>query len=157
MLREQVQQKTPLGLKAKGIMDAGGLVSDDIMVGMIKEQLENNKACKNGWVKNRVREKERGIWRKKTISSWTHLAFWTHLPRTKPACYNQNPQRILTTDLSPSPFQFCPWWFPSNCNPGTEAGWHASSPRWKARLGCTTPNWWPTPHFSHHWTPRPCT
>jgi len=48
MLREQVQQKTPLGLKAKGIMDAGGLVSDDIMVGMIKEQLENNKACKNG-------------------------------------------------------------------------------------------------------------
>ena len=48
MLREQVQQKTPLGLQAKEIMDAGGLVSDDIMVGMIKDQLENNKACKNG-------------------------------------------------------------------------------------------------------------
>ncbi|KAF9265892.1 adenylate kinase [Marasmius fiardii PR-910] len=50
MLREQVAQKTPLGVEAKKIMDAGGLVSDDIMVGMIKDQLDNNKACKNGFV-----------------------------------------------------------------------------------------------------------
>ncbi|KAF8898248.1 adenylate kinase [Gymnopilus junonius] len=50
MLREQVQQKTALGVAAKKIMDAGGLVSDDIMVNMIKDQLENNKACKNGFV-----------------------------------------------------------------------------------------------------------
>lgn len=48
MLREQVTQKTPLGVEAKKIMDAGGLVSDEIMVGMIKDQLENNKECKNG-------------------------------------------------------------------------------------------------------------
>ena len=48
MLREQVAQKTPLGIEAKKIMDAGGLVSDDIMVGMIKAQLEGNKECKNG-------------------------------------------------------------------------------------------------------------
>jgi len=50
MLREQVQQKTPLGIEAKKIMDAGGLVSDDIMVNMIKDQLERNKSCKNGFV-----------------------------------------------------------------------------------------------------------
>jgi adenylate kinase len=50
MLREQVQKKTPLGLEAKKIMDAGGLVSDEIMVGMIKDQLDNNNACKNGFV-----------------------------------------------------------------------------------------------------------
>ena len=50
MLRQQVTAKTPLGLEAKKIMDAGGLVSDDIMVGMIKDQLENNKECKNGCV-----------------------------------------------------------------------------------------------------------
>ncbi|THU76955.1 adenylate kinase 1 [Dendrothele bispora CBS 962.96] len=50
MLREQVAAKTPLGLEAKKIMDAGGLVSDEIMVGMIKDQLENNKTCKNGFV-----------------------------------------------------------------------------------------------------------
>ena len=48
MLREEVQKQTPLGVEAKKIMDAGGLVSDDIMVGMIKQQLSNNKACKNG-------------------------------------------------------------------------------------------------------------
>lgn len=48
MLREQVQKKTSLGVEAKKIMDAGGLVSDDIMVNMIKDQLENNKSCKNG-------------------------------------------------------------------------------------------------------------
>ncbi|KAH7890053.1 adenylate kinase-domain-containing protein [Phlebopus sp. FC_14] len=50
MLREQIAQKTELGKMAKKILDAGDLVSDDIMVGMIKDQLENNKACKNGFV-----------------------------------------------------------------------------------------------------------
>ncbi|KAL5606968.1 hypothetical protein BROUX41_003335 [Berkeleyomyces rouxiae] len=50
MLRSQVQKKTPLGLEAKKIMDAGGLVSDDIMIGMIKAELENNKECKGGFI-----------------------------------------------------------------------------------------------------------
>jgi len=50
MLRDQVVKKTALGVEAKKIMDAGGLVSDDIMVGMIKDQLENNTTCKNGYV-----------------------------------------------------------------------------------------------------------
>ena len=54
MLREQVTSKTPLGVEAKKIMDAGGLVSDEIMVGMIKDQLENNKECKNGYVRRYV-------------------------------------------------------------------------------------------------------
>jgi adenylate kinase len=51
MLREQVAQKTTLGVQAKKIMDSGGLVNDEIMIGMIKDQLENNEKCKNGWVK----------------------------------------------------------------------------------------------------------
>jgi len=50
MLRDQIHQKTPLGLEAKKIMDQGGLVSDDIMVNMVKDQLENNKDCKNGFI-----------------------------------------------------------------------------------------------------------
>ena len=50
MLREQVAKKTKLGVEAKKIMDGGGLVSDDIVVGMIKDQLENNGGCKNGCV-----------------------------------------------------------------------------------------------------------
>lgn len=48
MLRDQVSRGTELGKKAKEIMDAGGLVSDDIMVGMIKNQLETNKRCNGG-------------------------------------------------------------------------------------------------------------
>ena len=48
MLREQVAKKTPLGREAKKIMDAGGLVSDEIMVGMIREELDSNKECKGG-------------------------------------------------------------------------------------------------------------
>jgi adenylate kinase len=48
MLRAQVAKKTTLGREAKKIMDAGGLVSDDIMVNMIKSELETNKDCSNG-------------------------------------------------------------------------------------------------------------
>ncbi|GAA5898017.1 hypothetical protein JCM5296_001455 [Sporobolomyces johnsonii] len=50
MLREQVKQGTELGKEAKKIMDAGGLVSDEIVIGMIKSQLEENKECQLGFI-----------------------------------------------------------------------------------------------------------
>lgn len=50
MLRSQVAKGTPLGVEAKKIMDKGGLVSDEIMVNMIKDELLNNEACKNGFI-----------------------------------------------------------------------------------------------------------
>ncbi|KAL2824705.1 adenylate kinase [Aspergillus pseudoustus] len=50
MLRSQVAKKTELGREAKKIMDQGGLVSDEIMVNMIKSELENNAECKNGFI-----------------------------------------------------------------------------------------------------------
>jgi adenylate kinase len=50
MLRSQVAKKTDLGKEAKKIMDQGGLVSDEIMVNMIKSELDNNTECKNGFV-----------------------------------------------------------------------------------------------------------
>lgn len=50
MLRAQVTAKTKLGVEAKKIMDQGGLVSDEIMVNMIKSELENNSECKNGFI-----------------------------------------------------------------------------------------------------------
>ncbi|KAH8769896.1 adenylate kinase-domain-containing protein [Diaporthe sp. PMI_573] len=50
MLRSQVAKKTPLGREAKKIMDAGGLVSDDIVIGMIKAELDNNQECKGGFI-----------------------------------------------------------------------------------------------------------
>ena len=49
MLRAQVAKKTELGREAKKIMDAGGLVSDEIVVDMIKSELDNNSSCKNGY------------------------------------------------------------------------------------------------------------
>ena len=39
MLRAAVAAGTPLGQQAKAIMDAGGLVSDDIIIGLVKERL----------------------------------------------------------------------------------------------------------------------
>jgi adenylate kinase len=39
LLRRAVADKTPLGLKAKKAMDAGELVSDEIVLGMIKERI----------------------------------------------------------------------------------------------------------------------
>ncbi|RKF64944.1 adenylate kinase [Golovinomyces cichoracearum] len=50
MLRSQVAKKTQLGIEAKKIMDQGGLVSDEIVIGMIKEELETNKDCKGGFI-----------------------------------------------------------------------------------------------------------
>jgi adenylate kinase family enzyme len=38
MLRAAVKAGTPLGLEAKKVMDAGQLVSDDIILGLIKER-----------------------------------------------------------------------------------------------------------------------
>lgn len=52
MLRAQVAAKTELGRQAKKIMDEGKLVSDEIMVNMIQNELENNKECKAGYVES---------------------------------------------------------------------------------------------------------
>ncbi|MFO1104067.1 MAG: adenylate kinase [Methylocystis sp.] len=49
MLRAAVAAKTPLGLKAKEIMDAGRLVPDDVVIGLIDERL-NSLDCANGFV-----------------------------------------------------------------------------------------------------------
>ncbi len=39
LLRAAVAAGTPLGLQAKGVMEAGGLVSDDVVLGMLEERL----------------------------------------------------------------------------------------------------------------------
>src|SRR3954462_15047577 len=41
MLRAAVKAGTPLGLAAKKIMDEGGLVSDDIIIGLVKDRLKD--------------------------------------------------------------------------------------------------------------------
>lgn len=49
MLRAAVREGTELGKKAKSFMDAGGLVPDDVVIGIIKEFLSSEK-CKNGFI-----------------------------------------------------------------------------------------------------------
>ncbi|MGC3963847.1 MAG: adenylate kinase [Rhodocyclaceae bacterium] len=49
MLRAAVKAGTPLGVAAKSIMDAGKLVSDDIIIGLVKERL-NEPDCGNGYM-----------------------------------------------------------------------------------------------------------
>ena len=49
MLRVAVKEKTALGVIAKQIMDSGGLVSDDIVLGLVKERLALSD-CNNGFV-----------------------------------------------------------------------------------------------------------
>lgn len=49
MLREAVKAGTPLGLQAKAIMDAGQLVSDEIINALVKERL-TEKDCHNGFL-----------------------------------------------------------------------------------------------------------
>jgi adenylate kinase len=49
MLRAAVKAGTPLGVEAKKVMDAGGLVSDDIILGLIKERLQQPD-CGNGFL-----------------------------------------------------------------------------------------------------------
>ncbi len=49
LLREAVSTGTEIGKKAKAIMDAGHLISDDIMIGIIREVLQSPR-CKNGFI-----------------------------------------------------------------------------------------------------------
>src|SRR6266508_2586682 len=49
MLRAAVKAGTPLGLAAKKVMDAGGLVSDEIIVGLVNDRLREPD-CRNGYL-----------------------------------------------------------------------------------------------------------
>lgn len=49
MLRAAVKAGTPLGLQAKEVMDRGELVSDDIIIGLVKERITESD-CANGFL-----------------------------------------------------------------------------------------------------------
>jgi adenylate kinase len=49
MLRAAVKAGTPLGVEAKKVMDAGALVSDDIIIGLVRERLQQSD-CDNGYL-----------------------------------------------------------------------------------------------------------
>ena len=49
MLRAAVKAGTPLGVAAKKVMDSGGLVSDDIIIGLVKERITETD-CASGFL-----------------------------------------------------------------------------------------------------------
>jgi adenylate kinase len=49
MLRAAVKAGTPLGIQAKKIMDAGQLVSDEIIIGLVKDRLKQSD-CQHGYL-----------------------------------------------------------------------------------------------------------
>tara|TARA_B100000676_G_scaffold7661_1_gene6919 strand:- start:497 stop:1144 length:648 start_codon:yes stop_codon:yes gene_type:complete len=49
MLREAVEEETELGLEAKALMDAGILVSDEVIVGLVEDRISKGD-CKNGFL-----------------------------------------------------------------------------------------------------------
>lgn len=49
MLRAAVKAGTPLGLEAKKVMDAGGLMPDDIIIGLVKDRLREPD-CQSGYL-----------------------------------------------------------------------------------------------------------
>jgi len=49
MLREAIQNKTPIGLEAKRFMDNGQLVPDDVIIGIVEERVARDD-CANGYI-----------------------------------------------------------------------------------------------------------
>lgn len=49
MLRAAVKAQTPLGIEAKKVMDAGDLVSDDIIIGLVKDRIKQAD-CQKGFL-----------------------------------------------------------------------------------------------------------
>ena len=49
MLRAAVKAGTPLGLQAKQVMESGGLVSDDLIIGLVKDRLKQPD-CESGYL-----------------------------------------------------------------------------------------------------------
>ena len=49
MLREAVKAETPMGLKVKAVMDRGDLVTDDIIIALVKDRI-SQPDCENGFL-----------------------------------------------------------------------------------------------------------
>ena len=49
MLREAIKNGTELGLQAKAVMDSGNLVSDDLIIGLVKERISHDD-CSKGFL-----------------------------------------------------------------------------------------------------------
>ena len=69
MLREEVAKETELGKEAKAIMNAGGLVSDEIIIAMVKERIKKDD-CKNGFILDGFPVR---LFRLRSLTKWLRL------------------------------------------------------------------------------------
>ena len=49
ILRRNMKERTPLGLKAKAFVESGGLVPDEVVIGLVEDRL-SQEDCKNGYI-----------------------------------------------------------------------------------------------------------
>ena len=49
ILRRNMKEGTPLGLKAKAFVESGGLVPDEVVIGLVEDRLSQDD-CKNGYI-----------------------------------------------------------------------------------------------------------
>eukprot|EP00903_Cladosiphon_okamuranus_P009346 g8912.t1 len=50
MLREAVKNQTPVGMEAKGFMDSGQLVPDEVIIGIVRDRLNEDDCKAHGWL-----------------------------------------------------------------------------------------------------------
>src|SRR2546422_10151175 len=62
ILRESVTRGTPLGLQAKGYMDSGKLVPDEVVIGLVREKLTSPECARGRSEERRVGKECRSRW-----------------------------------------------------------------------------------------------
>ena len=76
ILREAIKNNTPLGQSAKEYMDAGKLVPDEVVIGMLKERIAK-RDCKSGFILDGF---PRTIPQAEALDEIAHIAVsYTHL------------------------------------------------------------------------------
>jgi adenylate kinase len=83
MLRAAIKAGTEMGLAAKKVMDAGGLVSDDIIIGLVKDRLAEPD-CANGYLFDGF---PRTIAQADAMkeAAWRSTTCWKSMCRTNPS------------------------------------------------------------------------
>lgn len=71
ILREAIQKQSALGLKAKAIVESGHLVSDDIVIALVKERI-HQADCKNGFLLDGF---PRTVAQAEALAKLTHIDF----------------------------------------------------------------------------------
>jgi adenylate kinase len=86
LLRESVDRQTSLGKEAKGFMDRGELVPDEVVIGLVEEKLTSPE-CQNGFLldgfpRTVIQADELSVFLEKNGKSLNHVVYFS-LPKTE--------------------------------------------------------------------------